>query len=152
MAILPWISSPSAHLTAHKLHHCMMVRDVTTRWNSTYNMLEFAVEYRSAIDAMTAIRDLDLHKYELGPSEWKIAAELRDVLKVGFTSTIYYLLTVDLDRSLKMPLFSFLEEHLISSLSFLLWTISTRSLPHHRTAHTSSRWPFMQLSLLERML
>jgi hypothetical protein len=116
-----------------------MVRDVTTRWNSTYDMLEFAVEYRPAIDAMTAIRDLDLRKYELLPSEWKIAVELRNVLKVGFTSTIHYVLTVDSDRSLKMPLFSFLEEHLISPLSFLLWTISTRFLPRHRTAHTSSR-------------
>ena len=60
-----------------------MPRDVTTRWNSTYDMVEFAIEYRAAIDSMTAARDLDLRKYELIPEEWKIALELRDMLKVG---------------------------------------------------------------------
>ena len=46
-------------------------------------MVEFAVEYRAAIDTMTAARDLDLRRYELIPEEWKIAVELRDMLKVG---------------------------------------------------------------------
>ena len=65
-----------------------MPRDVTTRWNSTYDMIEFAVEYRAAIDSMTAARDLDLRKYELIPEEWKIAVELRDILKWVF-ETLY---------------------------------------------------------------
>ena len=30
-------------LSAHSLLKCMMPRDVSTRWNSTYNMLEFAI-------------------------------------------------------------------------------------------------------------
>jgi len=59
-----------------------MPQDVSTCWNSTYDMLEFAIEYRVAIDAMTAIRNFDLHQYELLPTEWDIAAELQDVLKV----------------------------------------------------------------------
>ena len=54
----------------------MVPRDVSTCWNSTYDMLEFA------IDAMTAVRDFDLCQYELLPTEWDIAAKLRDVLKV----------------------------------------------------------------------
>jgi hypothetical protein len=60
----------------------MMPRDVSTRWNSTYDMLDFAIKYRPAIDAMTAIRELDLRKYELESAEWGIAGELRDVMKV----------------------------------------------------------------------
>ena len=43
-----------------------------TRWNSTFDMLDFAVKYRPAIDTMTAGRDLGLRNYELDQAEWKI--------------------------------------------------------------------------------
>lgn len=51
-------------------------------------MLSFAAEYRSAIDSMTAARDLGLRKYELDQAEWKIVGELRDVLKVSVYSCL----------------------------------------------------------------
>jgi len=60
----------------------MMFRDVSTRWNSTYDMLSFAVKYRAAINSMTAARDLGLHNYKLVAAEWKIAKEIEEVLKV----------------------------------------------------------------------
>lgn len=60
----------------------MMPRDVLTRWNSTFEMLNFAIEYRVAIDAITAERNMKLRKYELGKEEWKVAKELCEVLKV----------------------------------------------------------------------
>jgi predicted Co/Zn/Cd cation transporter (cation efflux family) len=62
----------------------MMPRDVSTRWNSTYNMLEFAVEYRAALDTMTADREMNLRKFELSKKEWSMASELCDVLQVCF--------------------------------------------------------------------
>ena len=62
----------------------MMPRDVATRWNSTYDMLEFALEYRAALDTMTADRDMNLHKFELSKKEWSMASELCEVLKVHF--------------------------------------------------------------------
>jgi hypothetical protein len=68
----------------------MMPRDVSTRWNSTFDMLEFAIQYRVAIDAMTAIREFDLRKYELVPTEWDTATELRDVLKVSNISFPFF--------------------------------------------------------------
>jgi hypothetical protein len=70
----------------------MMPRDVSTRWNSTYDMLDFALGHRSAIDSMTAARDYDLRKYELLPTEWRIARELCEVLKVrGWFYILFYL-------------------------------------------------------------
>jgi hypothetical protein len=69
----------------------MMPQDVSTWANSTYDMLKFAIKYRPAIDAMTAVCELDLRKYELESAEWKIAGELRDVMKVcyGFVFGIF---------------------------------------------------------------
>ena len=57
-------------------------RDVATRWNSTFDMLNFAIDYRLAIDEMTAIRDL--RKYELENEDWETAVHLRDTLKAFF--------------------------------------------------------------------
>ena len=59
-----------------------MPRDVSTRWNSTYNMLKFACTYREAIDKITDERAMKLREYELKDDEWKIIEELRDSLKV----------------------------------------------------------------------
>ena len=59
-----------------------MPRDVATRWNSTFDMLAFAVKYRSAINDITAEKNANLRKYELDNDEWLIALQLHDTLKV----------------------------------------------------------------------
>ncbi len=51
-----------------------MPRDVATRWNSTYNMLKFAVEYQHVIDEMTADRKMKLRKVEMVQKEWELVA------------------------------------------------------------------------------
>jgi hypothetical protein len=60
----------------------MMPQDVTTRWNSTYDMLVFALEYREALDSITGNQKMKLRQYELMEEDWHIAGKLRDVLKV----------------------------------------------------------------------
>jgi hypothetical protein len=70
------------YLKELKLRDRIMPRDVSTRWNSTFDMLNFAIEYRKAIDAISGDRDMELRQFELSESEWKIAIQLRDVLKV----------------------------------------------------------------------
>ena len=61
----------------------IMPRDVTTRWNSTNDMLQFALEYRKVIDTVTAERKNDLRKLELCDREWEIVDQLSRVLKVN---------------------------------------------------------------------
>ena len=59
-----------------------MPRDVTTRWNLSYDMLKFACTYSDPINKIPDDRSMKLHDYELKDHEWKIAEELRDCLKV----------------------------------------------------------------------
>ena len=62
-----------------------MPQDVRTCWNSTYEMLQFMLEYRDTIDSLTGDRATDLRWLELRDEEWKIVAQLCDVLKVRHT-------------------------------------------------------------------
>jgi hypothetical protein len=57
--------------------------DVTTCWNSTYDMLKFALEYRKAIDMLTVDKQNELQDYELSKRKWTMAAQLHDVLEAS---------------------------------------------------------------------
>jgi len=50
-------------------------------------MLDFALEYQKAIDAITDTRKLGLGAYELNEEEWSLVRQLRDVLKVSLMFT-----------------------------------------------------------------
>jgi len=46
-------------------------------------MLDFAYQYKTAINKITDIRDMKLRDYEIEASEWEIVRQLRDLLKVS---------------------------------------------------------------------
>ena len=70
----------------------LMPCNVATRWNSTFDMLDYALEHRKAVDTVTQWQDLGLHKYELADHEWEIVEQLQDVLKVR--AIVYYIYLV----------------------------------------------------------
>ena len=77
LVLLKWYAT----LRELNLDARMMPRDVSTRWNSTFDMINFAVNYQEAIDSITDNRDMKMRKLELDATEWVIATELRDTLK-----------------------------------------------------------------------
>ena len=109
-----------------------MPHDVSTRWNSTFDMLEFAINYRKVIDAMTDKRKLGLGVYELDDHEWTLVTQLRDVLKVSDMSHITQAVT-DLNvytaRSSSTLLNTSRAQLPILRWSSLQWTILTRLSP-----------------------
>jgi len=64
-------------LDAHMIPH-----DVHTHWNATYDMLDFAYEYKEAINQITDRCEMKLRDYEIEPHEWDIIKHLQDVLSV----------------------------------------------------------------------
>ena len=61
----------------------LMPRDVATRWNSTLDLLEYALEHCKAIILVMQRRELGLRDLELMDEEWAIIEQLQIVLKVS---------------------------------------------------------------------
>jgi len=61
----------------------LIPHDVKTRWNSTYDMLTVAFDYRLVIDNVTGNKTLKLRQYELDDGDWEVVKDLLRVLKVG---------------------------------------------------------------------
>ncbi|KAJ7078467.1 hypothetical protein B0H15DRAFT_788958, partial [Mycena belliarum] len=59
----------------------LIPRDVATRWNSTYDMLKVAVEYRVVFDTIVSDKKTKMRKYELDDIEWEALSDLLVVLK-----------------------------------------------------------------------
>ena len=72
-----------------------MVRDVSTRWNSTTSMLERALQLREALKLLTVMeqhnrsRGARLAWFKLSKDEWDLLAQLFPVLDVSFMITKY---------------------------------------------------------------
>jgi len=65
----------------------IMPWDVATHWNSTFNLLEYALNHQKAVDTIIQWQDLGLRKYKLGNHEWRLVEQLHDVLKVDPVAT-----------------------------------------------------------------
>ncbi|KAF9228351.1 hypothetical protein BS17DRAFT_850991 [Gyrodon lividus] len=80
---------PTWHTTleAMRMKVTNMPRDVLTQWNSTLDMLEYALNHRQAVNSVTQDHALGLRKYELDDDEWNLLEQLHDILK---DATLYF--------------------------------------------------------------
>ncbi|KAL1657570.1 hypothetical protein GGF50DRAFT_68733, partial [Schizophyllum commune] len=71
-------------LKDHGLPSTYIPRDVSTRWNSTYDMLDYVVEHAKPLKAYLGDEEhtFDLDVFALSSQEWRCAKQLRKVLKV----------------------------------------------------------------------
>ncbi|KAK7017583.1 ribonuclease H-like domain-containing protein, partial [Favolaschia claudopus] len=81
-----WRAACSAHGMAERI----IPRDVSTRWNSTYDMLVFTVKYMVVIDFITGAKNSPLRKFELSQMEWRIVQDLVKVLKIFKDATLFF--------------------------------------------------------------
>ena len=59
----------------------LILHDVATRWNSSSDMVDFALDHHKPIEVVTQKRS-GLREFELSDEEWAILEELHKVLKV----------------------------------------------------------------------
>jgi len=72
-----------------------MPRNDTTCWNSTYDMLKFAIEYCEALESITGNQKMKLRQYKLTEEDWQIATQPCDILKVRYYALLCnYLLSL----------------------------------------------------------
>ena len=81
IALPTWRRACSDH--KHKLKMKLIPRDVVTHWNSTHDMMEFALKYRKPIDSIMADKSLSLRRYELDNDDWKVIEDLVAMLHVS---------------------------------------------------------------------
>ena len=86
-----------------------MPHNNSTQWNSTFDMVQFAVAYREPLNDLTGCQMMKLQDYELMEDEWKIAEQLSGVLDIAPVLYIFWI--IDLHCYLDFQ----------TSYSFFLW-------------------------------
>ena len=71
------------------LDHIMLC-DVSTWWNSTFDMLNFAVDNKAAINKLTGDQSMELQTFELHNSDWEIARQLHNTLQIFKDATMFF--------------------------------------------------------------
>jgi hypothetical protein len=63
-------------LEALSLDAWVMPRDIRTCWNATYDMLDFAYQYKWAINKITDIHKMKLCEYKIEAHKWEVVQQL----------------------------------------------------------------------------
>ena len=56
--------------------------DIATHWNFMFDILDYVLQHRKAVDGITQRQELGLRRFELSDEEWWIVEQLHKVLLV----------------------------------------------------------------------
>jgi hypothetical protein len=134
----------------HGLKRRLIPRDVITRWNSTFDMLQFALKYHKALDAITAERTLKLRKYELEPEDWLIIKDLATILLAQYKNATLYFSKDAANISVVIPTMDWIDSRLNAQAKCPLHTSikAAMKLVQHKINHYYS---LMDLSSIYRI-
>jgi ribosomal protein S27E len=88
-----------------------LILDVRTRWNSTHNMIERALELRKPLDNM-AMDDPGLAEYKLTAEEWDLLKDILGFLKVFKTASNHLCAASHPTLSTAVPVYNYLLDKL----------------------------------------
>lgn len=78
-----------------------MVRDVSTRWNSTAELIQRALELKAALSALVIKaehnrpRGVRLRQFRLLETEWEVMSQLSPLLEVSLTTGFNMIIYID---------------------------------------------------------
>ncbi|GAA6077434.1 E3 SUMO-protein ligase ZBED1-like, partial [Tachysurus ichikawai] len=117
----------------------MLVQDVCTRWNSTYQMVSRLVEQRWLVTAThsdPAETQRGKHYLDLKPEQWNLIEELSQVLKPFEAATVF----LSGQQYITHSALPQLVHKLKNTQSPDLETASVRSFQAHATEQITARW------------
>jgi len=88
-----------------------LIVDVRTRWNSTHDMIERALELREPLDSMTTL-DLELGKYRLAAEEWQLLQSILQLLEAFKLCTTHLCAASHPTLTIAVPVYNFLIDRL----------------------------------------
>ncbi|CAB4401720.1 unnamed protein product [Rhizophagus irregularis] len=106
-----WKEKFARHCEFYSKSTTNLILDVRTRWNSTFFMLDRALNLRDPIDDISLLES-ELNKFLISNEEWNIVKELHRVLEKFYKATEYMSTSKYVTLSSSVPIYNKLLDHI----------------------------------------
>ena len=99
------------HCEVSELVPKQLIIDVRTRWNSTYDMVDRALELREPLQNMAMV-DPDLQRYSLNDGEWQRLLNMRKILHIFKIATNHLTASSHPTLAIAVPIYNYVLDKL----------------------------------------